>query len=452
MSRPRNTPVEGTGEALAARRDASSVGAIERPARGEGLPGTVTAHPAFDAHAIRQQFPIFRAERKKPLSYLDSAATSQKPQAVLEAMDRYYANYNANIHRGIYGIAEEATAAYEDARRRISLFINAKTPRELIFTRNSTEAINLVAYSWGRSEVRSGDAIVLTEMEHHSNLVPWQILARERQVELRFIPVTGSGELDLAALPGLLADGRVKLVSVVHISNVLGTINPIAEIARAAHEAGAKMLVDASQSVPHCPVDVQALGCDFMAFTSHKMLGPTGIGGLWGRRELLEAMPPFLGGGEMIREVKLRESQWNELPWKFEAGTMAIAEAVGFGAAVDYLSALGMEGVLAHDREMAAHTMERLREVTDLRILGQPAAKRGGVVAFTLGTIHPHDVATVLDDEGVAVRAGHHCAMPLHEKLGIPASARASFHCYTVPEEIEALVKGLHRARQVFGS
>ena len=413
--------------------------------------GTPTARAPLDAHAIRAQFPIFRVKRPKPFCYLDSAATSQKPDAVLEAMDRYYANFNANIHRGIYRIAEEATAAYEDARRRVAAFVNARSPRELIFTRNSTEAINLVAYSWGRSQTRAGDAIVLTEMEHHSNLVPWQILAHERGVELRFIPVTGAGELDLAALPGLLADGRVKLVGVVHISNVVGTINPVAEIARQAHAAGALVLVDASQSVPHCPVDVQALGCDFMAFTSHKMLGPTGIGGLWGRRELLEVMPPFLGGGEMIREVKLRESQWNELPWKFEAGTMAIAEAVGFGAAVDYLSSLGMERVFAHDREVAALAMERLREVPELVILGPPAAKRGGLVAFTLDGLHPHDVATVLDDEGVAVRAGHHCAMPLHEKLGIPASARASFHCYTVPEEIDALVRGLHRARKVFG-
>ena len=450
MSRPPNSREEGRGDALSSRPAASSVGAIERPERGEGVPTPVTEHPALDARAVRAQFPIFRVPRAKPLSYLDSAATSQKPDAVLEAMDRYYANYNANIHRGIYGIAEQATAAYEDARRRVAAFVHARTPRELIFTRNSTEAINLVAYAWGRSQVRSGDAIVLTEMEHHSNLVPWQILAKERGVELRFIPITGGGELDLAALTGLLADGRVKLVGVVHISNVLGTINPIAEIARQAHAAGALVLVDASQSVPHCPVDVQALGADFVAFTSHKMLGPTGIGALWGRRELLEAMPPFLGGGEMIREVKLRESQWNELPWKFEAGTMAIAEAVGFGAAVDYLSALGMDDVFAHDRELAALTMERLREVPDLTILGPPAAKRGGVVAFTLGHIHPHDVATVLDDEGVAVRAGHHCAMPLHEKLGIPASARASFHCYTVPEEIDALVRGLHRARKVF--
>src|SRR5262245_5544619 len=365
-------------------------------------------------------------------------------------MDRYYATINANIHRGIYRIAEEATAAYEDARRRLAAFIGARSPRELIFTSNSTEAINLVAYAWGRSQTKAGDAIVLTVMEHHADIVPWQILAAERGVELRWIPLTATGELDLAKLPALLADGRVKLVGVVHISNVLGTVNPVAEIARQAHAAGALALVDASQSVPHCRVDVQALGCDFLAFTSHKMLGPTGIGGLWARRELLEAMPPFLGGGEMIREGKLRESQWNELPWKFEAGTMAIAEAVGFGAAVDYLTSLGMDRVFAHDRELAASTMERLREVPDLTILGPPAAKRGGVIAFTLDGIHAHDVATVLDDEGVAVRAGHHCAMPLHEKLGVPASARASFHCYTVPEEIDALVRGLHRARKVF--
>ncbi len=414
--------------------------------------GAAAATPTrtFDPRAVRMQFPIFREPREKPLIYLDSAATSQKPDAVLEAMQRYYSTINANIHRGIYQIAEEATAAYEDARRRVAAFIHARSPRELIFTRNSTEALNLVAYAYARATLAGGDAIVLTEMEHHSNLVPWQLAAQEKQLELRFIPVTPEGELDLGTLPGLLADGRVKVVSVVHISNVLGTINPIAEIARQAHAAGAVMVVDASQSVPHCPVDVQALGADFVAFTSHKMLGPTGIGGLWGRRALLEAMPPFLGGGEMIREVKLTASKWNDLPWKFEAGTMPIAEAVGFGAAVDYLQALGMDNVFAHDRELAAYTLERLREVPDLRVLGPGPDRRGGVVAFTLADIHPHDVATVLDADGVAVRAGHHCAMPLHEKLGIPASARASFHCYSVPEDVDAMVKGLHRARKVF--
>jgi len=414
--------------------------------------GATSAAPprTFDPKAVRAEFPIFRAPRDKPLAYLDSAATSQKPDAVLEAMDRYYSRFNANIHRGIYTIAEEATAAYEDARFRVVRHINAASPREVIFTRNSTEAINLVAHAWARTNLRPGDAIVLTEMEHHSNLVPWQILAAERQIELRYIPVTDQGELDLGALPGLLADGRAKLVSVAHISNVLGTINPLVEIARQAHEAGALAMADASQSVPHCPVDVQALGIDFMAFTSHKMLGPTGIGALWGRRRLLEAMPPFLGGGEMIREVKLTGFKPNELPWKFEAGTMPIAEAIGLGAAVDYLAKLGMDAVFAHDRELAAYAMTRLREVPDLEILGPPAERRGGVVAFTVGDIHPHDIATVLDGDGIAVRAGHHCAMPLHERLGIPASARASFHCYSLREEIDALVGGLHKARKVF--
>jgi cysteine desulfurase/selenocysteine lyase len=399
---------------------------------------------------VRRQFPIFRAPREKPLLYLDSAATSQKPDAVLEAMNRYYAGYNANIHRGIYEIAERATAAYEDTRRRVARFVHAGSPREIVFTRNSTEAINLVAHAWGRTFLQAGDAIVLTEMEHHSNLVPWQLLAAEKRLELRFIPITGEGELDLETLPRLLGDGRVRLVSVVHISNVLGTVNPVGELVRVAHGAGALVMVDASQSAPHCPVDVQALGCDFMAFTSHKMLGPTGIGVLYGRRALLEAMPPFLGGGEMIREVKLTGSQWNDLPWKFEAGTMPIAEAVGLGAAVEYLEGLGMDAVFAHDRALAAYAMERLLEVPGLKILGPPAERRGGVVAFTLGDIHPHDVATVLDDDGVCVRAGHHCAMPLHEKLGVPASTRASFHCYSLPEEVDALVRGLHRARQVF--
>jgi cysteine desulfurase/selenocysteine lyase len=287
-------------------------------------------------------------------------------------------------------------------------------------------------------------------MEHHSNIVPWHILAAERGVELRFIPVTDEGELDLGVLSSLFADGRVRLVSVTHISNVLGTINPIRAIADAAHQAGALMMVDASQSAPHTRLDVGALNADFVAFTSHKMLGPTGIGVLWGRRALLEAMPPFLGGGEMIREVKLTGSKWNDLPWKFEAGTMAIAEAVGLGAAVEYLEGLGMDAVFEHDRELAAYTLERLREVPDVRVIGPPAGRRAGIVAFTLGDIHPHDVATILDADGVAVRAGHHCAMPLHERLCIPASVRASFHCYSVPEEVDAMITGLHRARKVF--
>jgi cysteine desulfurase/selenocysteine lyase len=409
-----------------------------------------TSRGRFDPHEVRGRFPLLMAKRERPLIYLDSAATSQKPESVLAAMDDYYRRYNANIHRGIYAIAEEATAAYEDARARLARFVGAP-PREVIFTRNSTEAINLVAYAWGRSVLKRGDAVVLTVMEHHSNLVPWHILAAERGIELRFIPMTDGGELELEALPGLLADGRVRLVGVVHISNVLGTVNPVEEIARQARAAGALTLVDASQSVPHMPVDVKALGCDFLALTGHKMLGPTGIGALWARRELLEAMPPFLGGGEMIREVKLEGSKWNELPWKFEAGTMPIAEAVGLRAAVAFCVELGMDAIFEHDRSLATYALERLREVPDLRILGPPAEKRGGVVAFELGDIHPHDVATVLDHHGIAVRAGHHCAMPLHDRLGVPASARASFHCYSVPEDVDALVEGLHHARKVFG-
>ncbi len=414
--------------------------------------GAPTGAPAvaFDAARVKADFPLLTAPRETPLVYLDSAATSQKPEAVLAAMDRYYRTINANIHRGVYGIAEEATAAYEDARRRVAAFVNAPSPRELIFTRNSTEAINLVAYAWGRANLSDGDAIVLTEMEHHANLVPWQILAGERKVELRFVPVTGTGDLDLDALPGLLADGRVKLVSFVHVSNVLGTVNPAAEIVRVAKAAGATTLVDASQSAAHMPLDVRAIGADFVAFTAHKMLGPTGIGALWGRRELLASMPPFLGGGEMISEVRFTGAKWNELPWKFEAGTMAIAEAIGFGAAVRYLEQLGMANVFAHDRELVAYAMERLAEVKGLTVLGPPADRRGGLVAFVMAGVHPHDVASGLDRLGICVRAGQHCAMPLHDKLGVPASARASFHCYSTKDDVDALIAGLQRVREVF--
>jgi len=407
------------------------------------------AGAVFDARLLKAQFPIFSAPREKPLIYLDSAATSQKPQAVLDAMSQYYGTCNANIHRGVYAIAEQATALYEDARRRFASFVNA-SPREIVFTRNSTEALNLVARAYGAWKLEPGDAVLLTLMEHHSNLVPWQMLAAERRLELRFIPLTGSGELDLEALPRLLADGKVKLLSLVHVSNVLGTVNPVAEIARVAKQHGVTVVVDASQSAAHMPVDVKALGVDFLACTAHKMLGPTGIGMLWGRRELLEAMPPFLGGGEMIRTVTLTESTWNELPWKFEAGTMAIAEAVGLGAAVRWLERVGLERVFAHDRELAAYAMERLGEVDGVKLLGPPAARRGGVVAFTVEGVHPHDVAMVLDRDGVCVRAGHHCAMPLHEHLGIPASVRASFHCYSLREDVDALVEGLRGVRKLF--
>ena len=410
-----------------------------------------TAVSGLDARHVKSHFPIFDTPRAKPLVYLDSAATSQKPQMVLDAMDRYYRTCNANIHRGVYGIAEEATALFEDARRRFAAFVNA-SPREIVFTRNSTEALNLVAQAWGRWALRSGDAVLLTPMEHHSNLVPWHMLAAEKQLELRFIPLTDTGELDLAALPGLLADGKVKVVSFVHVSNVLGTVNPAAEIAQIAKAHGATVVLDASQSAAHMPLDVKALGVDFMASTAHKMLGPTGMGMLWGRREILEAMPPFLGGGEMIRTVTLTQSTWNELPWKFEAGTMNIAEAVGLGAAVQYLQGLGMDNVFRHDRELAAYAMQRLAELPGVRVLGPPADCRGGVVAFTVAGVHPHDVATVLDRDGVCVRAGHHCAMPLHDALGVPASVRASFHCYSLREDVDALVAGLHQVQKVFAA
>jgi len=418
------------------------------PVSAAGAPAGA-ADAALDPRLLKVQFPIFSTPREKPLVYLDSAATSQKPQAVLDAMDEYYVTCNANIHRGVYGIAEQATALYEDARRRFAAFVNA-SPREIVFTRNSTEALNLVARAYGAWKLEAGDAVLLTPMEHHSNLVPWQMLAAAKRLELRFIPLTGSGELDLEALPRLLADGKVKLLSLVHVSNVLGTVNPVAEVARVAKQHGVTVVVDASQSAAHMPVDVKALGVDFLACTAHKMLGPTGIGMLWGRRELLEAMPPFLGGGEMIRTVTLTESTWNELPWKFEAGTMAIAEAVGLGAAVRWLERLGLERVFAHDRELAAYAMERLGELDGVKLLGPPAARRGGVVAFTVEGVHPHDVAMVLDRDGVCVRAGHHCAMPLHEHLGIPASVRASFHCYSLREDVDALVDGLRGVRKLF--
>jgi len=424
----------------------SSTGTTGAAAPGKGA---AASHIPFDPRVLKAQFPIFSAPREKPLVYLDSAATSQKPQAVLDAMSQYYATCNANIHRGVYAIAEQATALYEDARRRFAAFVNA-SPREIVFTRNSTEALNLVARAYGAWKLKAGDAVLLTPMEHHSNLVPWQMLAAERKLELRFVPITETGELELSELPRLFADGRVKLVSFVHVSNVLGTVNPVAEIARIARAHGATVVLDASQSAAHMRLDVQALGIDFLACTAHKMLGPTGIGMLWGRRELLEAMPPFLGGGEMIRTVTLTESTWNELPWKFEAGTMAIAEAVGLGAAVQWLERVGLERVFAHDRELAAYAMARLGELDGVRLLGPPADRRGSVVAFTVEGVHPHDVAMVLDRDGVCVRAGHHCAMPLHDRLGIPASVRASFHCYSLREDVDALVESLRGVRKLF--
>ena len=412
--------------------------------------GTADVHVRSTAE-IRDDFPILsRMVHGKSLVYLDSGASSQKPRAVIEAMSVYYETYNANVHRGVYQISEEATAAMEKARVKVARFINARQSKQVIFTRNTSEGINLVAYSWGNANIHQGDVIVLTEMEHHSNLVPWQLLAQRTGARLEFVPITDDGLLNLDVYEQLLRQ-QPKLVAFTHMSNVLGTINPVREMIAQAHAVGAMTLVDAAQSVPHLPVDVQALDADFLCFSGHKMLGPTGIGVLYGKRGLLEAMPPFMGGGDMIRTVGLRESTWNDLPWKFEAGTPSIAEAIGLGAAVDYLNELGMAQVQQHEQEITRYAMEQLQTVPGLTIYGPSAGKRGGVISFTLGDIHPHDLASILDQEaGVAVRAGHHCAQPLMERLGLAATARASFYIYTVKEEIDALVQGLHRAIDIF--
>ncbi|HKZ84850.1 MAG TPA: cysteine desulfurase [Anaerolineae bacterium] len=405
----------------------------------------------LDVQAVRADFPILsQSVNGKPLAFLDSAASSQKPLAVIEAMNEYYRTTHANVHRGVYTLSERATELYENARKRVARFIGAKSSREIIFTRNTTESINLVAQAWGRANLRPGNEILLTELEHHSNLVPWQLIARETGARVRYIPVDGQGVLQLDGLDALLTE-RTKIVAFAQMSNMLGTITPAAEIVRRAKAAGALTLIDAAQGVPHLPTNVQELGCDFLAFSGHKMCGPTGIGVLYGRRELLEAMPPFLGGGDMIRRVTFEGAEWNELPWKFEAGTPAIAEGVGLGAAVDYLSGLGMDAVRAHEREIIAYALERLAEVPTVAIYGPMAPDiRGGVATFNLGDIHPHDVAAVLDAEGIAIRAGHHCAMPLHEKFGLTASSRASFYIYTIPEEIDRLVEGLYKARSIY--
>ena len=418
----------------------------------------ITSNKATDASAfrrsvadIRKDFPILSREvHGKPLVYLDSAASSQKPRAIIDAMSTYYETYHANVHRGVYEISEEATAAMERARVKVARFINARHSKQVIFTRNTTESINLVAYSWGSTNIAAGDLILLTEMEHHSNLVPWQMLAQRTGARLEFIPITDDGFLQLDVYHQLLQQ-HPKLVAFTHISNVLGTINPAQEMIAQAHAVGATVLLDAAQSVPHLPVDVQALDVDFLCFSAHKMLGPTGIGVLYGKRALLEAMPPYMGGGDMIRKVGLRESTWNDLPWKFEAGTPSIAEAIGLGAAVDYLLAIGMENVLHHEQQITRYAMEQLQTVPGLTIYGPDASRRGGVISFTLGDIHPHDLASILDQQaGVAVRAGHHCAQPLMERLGLTATARASFYVYTTEEEIDILVQGLHKAIQIF--
>ena len=400
---------------------------------------------------VRADFPILARERDgRPIVYLDSAATSQKPAAVIEAVDSYYRRSNANVHRGVYELAQEATDLFEGARERIAAFVGGETDTT-IFTRNATEAINLVAHAWGRANVGPGDEVLITHMEHHSNIVPWQLLCTERGAKLRYLGVSEDGRLSLDELDEALAPGRVKLVAVAHVSNVLGTINPVAEIAARARAAGAASLVDGSQAVPQMPVDLAHVGADFYAWTGHKALGPTGIGVLHGRRELLEAMPPFIGGGDMIKSVGFETSTWNDLPWKFEAGTSPIAQGVGLGAAIDYLAAIGMETVRAHERELTAYALGRLEEIEGLRAFGPvDPDRRGGVISFELAGIHPHDLAEICDREHVCIRAGHHCAQPLMRAMGVPATARASFHVYNATEDVDRLVDALQKAREVF--
>jgi cysteine desulfurase/selenocysteine lyase len=400
---------------------------------------------------IREDFPILKRQvNDKPLVYFDNAATSQKPNVVIDAIDRYYREYNANIHRGIHKLAEEATLAYEEAREKVAKFVNAKGTEEIIFTRNATEAINLVAYAWGRANVGRGDKIVLTIMEHHSNIVPWQLLAQEKEAELEFITIDGNGELRQDEVQELI-DEKTKIVCMTHASNVLGTINPVKEIGRVAHRYGAMFLIDAAQTVPHITVDLREIDCDFAAFSGHKMLGPTGIGVLYGKSEQLQNMPPFLGGGEMIREVHETGSSWKDPPYKFEAGTPDVAGAIGLGTAVDYLTGIGMRNVHDYEKEITSYALERMKQVDGVTIYGpRDVARRVGVISFNLGDIHPHDLASILDEEGIAIRSGHHCAEPLIEFLQVPATSRASFYIYNTMEEVDVFVNALEKARKLF--
>ena len=406
---------------------------------------------ALDVATIKKDFPILdRQVHGHRLVYLDSASSSQKPSSVIDAMSRYYETTHANVHRGVYAIAEEATRLFEAARAALARFIGAGSTQEIVFTKNATEAINLVAYSWGRRNLSAGDVVVLTEMEHHANLVPWLALKAERGIELRFVPLTDDGELDLSDLQRTL-DGA-KLFGVSAMSNVLGTINPIQSLASVAHDAGALILVDGAQHAPHLPTDVRSLGVDFFGLTGHKMLGPTGIGALWARADLLESMPPFLGGGEMIRDVRLDGFTTNDVPWKFEAGTPPIAEAVGLGAAIDYLKTLGMHNVREHEKALTSYALEKLQERHPGLVLHGPldAERRGGVISFNYNDVHPHDLSQVLDEAGVCVRAGHHCAKPLMRKLGVGATARASFSVYNDEADVDALVDALSAADRLF--
>ncbi|HKZ34345.1 MAG TPA: cysteine desulfurase [Patescibacteria group bacterium] len=400
---------------------------------------------------LKKDFPIFtRKIHGKPLVYLDSAATSQKPTTVIEAISSHYRLHNANVHRGVHLLAEESTEVYEGARKKVQELIHAQREQEIIFVRNTTEAINLVAYSWGRSHLHSGDEILLTQMEHHSNLIPWQFLAKEKGVVLKFVPLQQESYLDMEAFQNLLSS-KTKLVAVTHMSNVLGTINPIKEITKRAHQVKALVLVDGAQSVPHMMVDVQSLGCDFLACSGHKMLGPTGIGVLYAKKDVLEDMPPFMGGGDMIKEVYFDRATFNDLPWRFEAGTPNIADAAGLHAAVEYLQTTGLDAIREYEEELTAYALGKLQEVKHMRIYGPLDAKmKGGVISFNVSSIHPHDLSTLLDQDGIAIRAGHHCAQPLLRTLGTTATARASLYFYNTKEDIDTLVESLEKAKKTF--
>ena len=408
----------------------------------------------YDTDRIREDFPILsrRVHQDKPLVYLDNASTSQKPRSVIEALSHYYEHYNSNVHRGIHKLSEQASDEFEVARERIASFIGAGDPAEVIFVRNTTEALNLAAQAWGRDNVGPGDEIVLSEMEHHSNLVPWQLVAQEKGAKIKHFPIDDNGEIDPGQAQELVGE-RTKVVSLTHMSNVLGTINPVELVGKRARDVGALLVVDGAQSVPHLPVDVSELGCDFLAFSGHKMLGPMGAGVLWGRAELLEEMGPFLGGGSMIREVFLDHSTWNELPWKFEAGTPDVADVIGLAAAVDYLETVGMEAIRQHEMKIAAYAIGALSDLEGVTVYGpHDPSRRGGVVAFNYLDIHPHDIGTIVDREGVAIRAGHHCCQPLMRRLDVVATCRASFYLYNTESEVDVLVAALKQARELFGS
>jgi cysteine desulfurase / selenocysteine lyase len=412
----------------------------------------VTIPTPLDTAAVRADFAFLEELRDgKPLAYLDSASSTQKPRQVLDRMRSFYEHEYANVHRGVYSLGERATTAYEAARQTVASFVNAPAAREVVFTRSATEAINLVAYAWGLQNLGPGDVVVITELEHHANFVPWQFIASRTGASFRHIPIDDAGELRLDALDGLARDGSIKVVATGLVSNSLGTINPVERLAAWAHENGAIMVVDAAQAAPHRVIDVQSLGCDFLAFSSHKLCGPSGVGALWGRAELLEAMSPFNLGGEMIRSVSLERTTFNELPYKFEAGTPAIAEAVGFGAAVDYVSRIGLHAIEQHEHELTIYALNRLEELDFVRLFGPPPDRRAGIVSFDVEGIHPHDVAQILDWEGVCVRAGHHCTQPLMTRLGVTATTRASFYVYSIQDEVDRLVEGLHKVKKSLG-